>query len=681
MDKFGAPWYPEDIGGHNYVYFSSLFFKNPTANLVAREARDYLYSQGVLGGGKTDYLKTEVVGIEGILSFLTTIINNERQKETAFLNFLNLNKKLDIKPPSLDSDWSDFIKEVQEHVNMGRLGLTHLKNEQKRLINNIQRNENNKEKYSDLKDYERAQRGYQRSANYKTTDSMKKVMDFLSGKNRSTIGRTVLNYILSHFKNELLIIDSSGNLALNQSQLASLIAAASQIVLNSYYSIVENLQQENTGNNKKYTITKDLEKVLNEDKTIEQQIRTAFSNINNLPYLAKEFQQDYNITTSNRKNKDYTELAQKRQRQLQAEEELKDEYAITAKDLQQYFSNHNLESVFSGSIKIEKLKSLISEIQVQAVNAVQGAIYSSNTGKLQGKTDNLIAYLHISMEDFLNDSNIDKFYKKIDELRKKMERLENTFEKSESFGYYQNQEQNWQKAINEMQEIISDMEKEYDILANCFIVEESTKSYESLFVKRVEGQKEWTTFSGGSIGANIGEQIAKINNLATIGGIGFSDENWLLNACINAGPSMIGHANKKTLEDYFAAMAAILLFDNQITIAKEAFNPPQSHTSIKQIHLFTVNSGTFPLSYILQLTKNYLETSYSNIQQAVISHGAQAEISGFVAHPPSFIPGKRPLNEGAWNNLSAAASAETKIKITFLDNFLALLNNFFKPEL
>jgi hypothetical protein len=87
-----------------------------------------------------------------------------------------------------------------------------------------------------------------------------------------------------------------------------------------------------------------------------------------------------------------------------------------------------------------------------------------------------------------------------------------------------------------------------------------------------------------------------------MGGISIADENWLLDACLNAGPNMIGSANKQNLENYFSAIAAILLFDNQIGLVKEAVDNAASTSTnytVNQLHLFSLNDGYYPISFLL----------------------------------------------------------------------------------
>ena len=58
-------------------------------------------------------------------------------------------------------------------------------------------------------------------------------------------------------------------------------------------------------------------------------------------------------------------------------------------------------------------------------------------------------------------------------------------------------------------------------------------------------------------------------------------------------------------------------------------------TSTHNIHLFSVNGGYYPLSYVLQLTYNSLTKGLERIKNEVISQGVLVSISGYVKSPKS----------------------------------------------
>jgi len=138
-------------------------------------------------------------------------------------------------------------------------------------------------------------------------------------------------------------------------------------------------------------------------------------------------------------------------------------------------------------------------------------------------------------------------------------------------------------------------------LGNCYVIEDSTKNYISLYGKTIQNNLA-DSMHGGSLGPNVTDQINKIAGLASIGGITFPDAQWLISVIINTGPGMIASEQKNRIEEYLASFATILLFDDQINIVKEAYKklkesfPP---SSVEKIHIFSVNDGYYPISFIL----------------------------------------------------------------------------------
>ena len=87
--------------------------------------------------------------------------------------------------------------------------------------------------------------------------------------------------------------------------------------------------------------------------------------------------------------------------------------------------------------------------------------------------------------------------------------------------------------------------------------------------------------------------------------------------------------------------AAILLFDSQVNIADEALQMNLSNisTNTHLIHLFSVNNGYYPLSYVLQLTYNSLNTNLERIKSDTISHGVEVSFHNFVSPPSKHYKG------------------------------------------
>ena len=113
---------------------------------------------------------------------------------------------------------------------------------------------------------------------------------------------------------------------------------------------------------------------------------------------------------------------------------------------------------------------------------------------------------------------------------------------------------------------------------------------------------------------------------------------------------MIASGAKNLLEDYLATFATILLFDDQINIVKEAYNKMLNEfktSDVTKIHLFSVNDGYYPLSFVLKMTRDALIKNYNVAQEFIKnspSGGAQVEISGYVKAPVEAYKNKKAAN-------------------------------------
>ena len=197
------------------------------------------------------------------------------------------------------------------------------------------------------------------------------------------------------------------------------------------------------------------------------------------------------------------------------------------------------------------------------------------------------------------------------------------------------------------------------------------------------GIGEEKDFMGGSLGANIKDQIGKIQALQDGNLISVQDAKWLITAAINCGPGLIGQGLKPSLEHYLSAFAVILLFDDQQNIAAEVSqqminNLEVSQTSVQKIHLFSLDGGYYPLSVVLQLTYDKLSEIYGLLDSERNnggSYGAQVNIDGFINPDSSFPPHKyNNMRRSDWDKLSVEAQSSVKMHVKFVSNFMGLLN-------
>jgi hypothetical protein len=68
--------------------------------------------------------------------------------------------------------------------------------------------------------------------------------------------------------------------------------------------------------------------------------------------------------------------------------------------------------------------------------------------------------------------------------------------------YYKIQRLKWDRATKEIEESLIKLKEIYNVLDNCYIIEDSTKNYISLYGKTIN-HKLSDSFHGGSLGPNI----------------------------------------------------------------------------------------------------------------------------------------------------------------------------------
>ena len=110
-----------------------------------------------------------------------------------------------------------------------------------------------------------------------------------------------------------------------------------------------------------------------------------------------------------------------------------------------------------------------------------------------------------------------------------------------------------------------------------------------------------------------------------------------------------------------------------MNIAKETIQKiPPSQTTVDKIHLFSINNGYYPLSYVLKLTYDTLSQNYNQIcGDLKMDSGVQVTISDFIKEPVEITENMSGVE--AWRATRDAALKKTKIKISFLVNFMGVL--------
>lgn len=646
-------WYPENVlePATPYVYFNSLL-STETGKYIYNTVEPY-YSK-TLGEASPDHAQTKITSA---LNFLEKVVQAEYQKEASFIQFLNkkiTQSKIALTVPTQTEDWSNFIQEIQSALNASSdIGVKSLLNELHRLkTNNAILQKADESAYF----------------THSLDDQVSSISDFLKkteatimvGHQGNDISQQIYDIILSKFGADLFEIKND-QVILNRGQLAALIQTINTLALKNYTI------QTYTGETK-FDAQKFQETI--SDESFVTQIKQYIDNAKKLPWVTQDLMELFGINT----NEITSETISKKEAQnilnnTSLYNTAQNHLSKLNSAIQNTFRRKNFfeEKAF----KVTSQGNVLAEV-LSAINFnFKGAFYAKNTGISGAKPDNVIALLTIDMDSL--DPNRPEHQKILDyivELRSIMDELTKSLKSTNTQKYYQTQQEKWKSMESRMETILKNISELYGTVVDCYTIEDSTKNYAYLNSKTKGVVNE--SFHGGSLGARLNDQLAKIEALAATGGFTMLDVNWLTNAIINSGPNMIANKNKNAIEQYLATFATILLFDDQVNIADEAINSiaSTSGSSVNKIHLFSLNNGYYPISYVLNLTLQALWRGYDNILSEIQSGaGAKVNIVNYISEPYAAYNG--------WGQTAKKALDSTKLEVQFMVHFMGLLETLF----
>ena len=172
-------------------------------------------------------------------------------------------------------------------------------------------------------------------------------------------------------------------------------------------------------------------------------------------------------------------------------------------------------------------------------------------------------------------------------------------ELTETAKLWQEHEQEMRAAGKSAEEIAKRRSEILGSLSDSFFVSSTMKTYNQY--------QNDIGFKGGSIGADLMEQLTNMNEIFTAAGLEIApdDMDWLLGAIINCSPvSIVGERNKNIIENYLGSLAAFSLFDEgvaELEIIDALNNPAKSpiNSAPNILHLYSVNGLYVPGSYVL----------------------------------------------------------------------------------
>ena len=648
--------FPQDVlnnPGHPYVYFNSLppDIINKVAGYFSQDISSFTNS------------KTNTSSIKDAFSFMKSAITTERAKEEAFIQYLKDKTKgvIELEIPNLDSNWNDFVREIQPIINFGQNGLKNLENEYQRL----KKNEANYEKAIAE---EKAKAWYERDALSDTSAQLIKVINDFKEKNYNLQrqGTMILNTVVERYKDSLITIDGD-RIEFNRSELAAVILSLTHMVMSAYNTQIYDLSPDRE---RKNITKKSINKVLDQID-MDKQVQNFLFNFTNIPSFRDDIIKNYNLQHTNDARLPARLFTNR-------SGEVLDDCNILTQNIQAILSSYQFPEK---AIQLIRTNNAMAEIDSSMKYAVIGAFKVANTGSAGAKPDNILGYITIDPEalQIFPKEKQNQIINTAEQIIKRIDELVKSLSKENTTQYYEKQAKQWNTIKPQIDELLYTLKDILGYLPTCFVVEDSTKNYLSLYSRQEDGELS-NAPHGGSLGANLADQLNKISALTNAGGISMVDKEWLTAAIINAGPNMVASGQKATIENYLAMFAAILLFDGQINIAEEAakymLENQLSSGNTHQIHLFSVNGGYYPLSYVLNLTYNSLSENLTRIEAETESEGVKVEIYGFVSPPSS----QNYNGLDSWEALSQQAQKSTKIKMKFLVRFQNIVSNLLNLE-
>lgn len=636
--------------GHPYVYFNSL-----PEDVLSRVADYFSRDLNTFSNSNTG-----TSSIEDAFSFLQNVIFTERAKEEAFIRYLQNKTKgvIKLEIPTIDSNWADFVREMQSIISFGDTGLTNLKNEYARL----QKNQAN---FKKAISEGQQQAKYEYDTLTKTSYQMQKIIQEFKDKsyNNKHLSITILEAVMERYGSSLLTLND-GKLQFNKGELAAAVLSITQMVMSVY-----NMKNYDLGpkNGEKRFITKEsIFQALDEANT-DTKINNFLTSFKTIPKFREDIVSNYNLQYTDRGQKLKADRFTDSTGQI-----LQDGRQLT-EAIKATLQNFTFPEK---AIQLIKTTNALAEVESVLKFSVNGALRAANTGSAGAKPDNIIGYVSIDLNQInvFNDEKRNTIINAAEGIMERISSLINSLSKENTTDYYKGQAEKWDIMKPEIDSLLKSLEDILGYLPTCFVVEDSTKNYLSLY-SRIDNGKLSNAPHGGSLGASLGDQLNKIEALTQAGGISMIDKNWLTAAIINAGPEMIAEHQKNKIENYLAMFAAILLFDGQISIAQEAAKQISEQalnaSSTHQIHLFSVNNGYYPLSYVLKLTYDSLTKGLTRIEAETKSQGVEVEIYGFA---------RKPSNDNynglsSWEEVAENAKKSTKIKMKFLVQFQNIVSN------
>lgn len=646
-----------------FVYYQSLLSKdNPGAKLVAQGASTFLYGASNLA---SPYTNRGQERITQALSILSKMINYEAAKEESALREIQekILKIKNINIPSVKEDPYGFIVILNETLKGHEKALTELELERKRILQakNEFVNKNKKEIHKLIKEQpELSSLLHNLSNSLENIDDKKgnRMTSFTSLGKHNSIASKITTKIIEKYASDLIQVSANKGITINGRTITIVTGLIAEEIRKTIFleqgKITEKTAQSYISQIGQHG-TK-IDTIISNMIKNQQQLYNYADSFGAATIDDVHFEKTLNAHNSAKRARDINKILQKSLSDVTLEgvsdKEFKKQLALLSKEIVATTRS------FSPQIYIE------SEM-MSAMDFTQMAMETFHTGSYT--KDDAIAFKVIIDDEFQNNSKIKQLQNKLSELQKtsiaKMSYIKGTAEE-------------YQKNSEIIQETMNQIQQEYASLSQELEIEQATLEKIVSLVKFHDNIKSYDTinsktksFSGGSIGKNISENLTNFTNLLNRAGYGTTsyDQTWLTTAIINTGKGLIGESLVGDLEKYFSTLMGLLLFDDAYYTVSQGIDFFEDNLSAPKdgIHLYNLNGQYVPASFILSETyKSLTDEIYKQN-----SHGVTVTIKARPAQNKTFTS---PYD---WLTERDAALAESKITIDFMANFLTFLDN------
>lgn len=353
-------------------------------------------------------------------------------------------------------------------------------------------------------------------------------------------------------------------------------------------------------------------------------------------------------------------------------EKLKEELGMQNASLEQFVAELNqiLRSteqstrkesitIMSESRSANKFAGLLPENAI--IGAVLDALYNGKNDSsffLLGKAFYNSGLNITDMSEVLSAElkNFQKIYQKIlKDMNKK--NINTTFDAEAQTMAVEEMDDNF---INDIEAELNGQRLTIEQIQDIFLIDSSAKFAETFIAD--EGG-----FHGGSLGGDVEAQIKNINYMLELGGITPLDAQWLITAVLNAGDGMLGSSQRPALENYFSAVAAMLMFRTGGNTIKQWKTQIENNIikSPTRIHVYTFGTTFVPQSYILKLTAEGLRKCTNLLVEEADGSGSRAHI-----YNPVSVAN---IVQNDWEKTAKDNYKSVKIELTLLGGFLDVL--------